>query len=109
MRLLLLLTSLILWSQYSTAEGKRCGPYSCLHSTPSNGGHNLQIQAKEAGGLYCFIKWENFKYIEKLEIGEQSSKTFYLKPHYSPAGVKWRCSPQEPCLYWMKNAGLCER
>lgn len=83
-----------------------CGVRSCLVAQPlRDGGYTVHIVSKTTQPMVCYIRWENFFYVERLTT---RTKDYKLNRGYPISGVSWRCDPATECSLWMSNAGLCK-
>ncbi|MDO6566931.1 hypothetical protein Q4561_07655 [Alteromonas sp. 1_MG-2023] len=89
----------------NVAQADKCGATSCLTTRPNPDGIEIRIRPINPSPHACFIRWENYHYIEMISL---ESKPYLLKDKYDLSGVRWRCDDARTCPNWMKDAGLCK-
>jgi hypothetical protein len=104
MRLIVFLLIFAFFYVPSTAHADKCGATSCLITRPNPDGIEIRIRPVNPGSYACFIRWENYQYIEIINL---ESKPYLLKEKYDLSGVRWRCDDANTCPNWMKYASLC--
>ena len=105
MRLISVLLGLISFFVPSMAQADKCGATSCLITRPTPNGIEIRIRPVNPSTHACFIRWENYQYIEIINL---ESKPYLLKEKHDLSGVRWRCDDATTCPNWMKEAGLCQ-
>jgi hypothetical protein len=85
-------------------QADKCGDTSCLITRPNPDGIEIRIRPINPGAYTCFIRWENYHYVETINL---ESKPYLLKEKYDLSGVRWRCDDANTYPNWMKYAGLC--
>lgn len=104
MRLIVFLLFFALIFAPLIVQADKCGATSCLITRSNPNGIEIRIRPVNPGSHACFIRWENYQYIEIINL---ESKPYLLKDKYDLSGVRWRCDDANTCPNWMKYAGLC--
>jgi hypothetical protein len=85
-----------------------CTKRSCMvvNDYKDTGWHEIHIVLGVKEPLYCYIRWENSVFVEKVV---NVSKPYYLKPEYNPVLMSYRCDSENTCSHWMFERSLCKK